>query len=496
VAEVDSHINLFRQALNGPAPIGLPPRSTSSPEPPEPPMSAKARIWPDVPAMPEAPGVGIPDTRAVVAAVMDEVRRMIVDEFTRQQKTQQEMVRDFIEQEWKARLAEIQIGITSHNGLLANRFTENRTLALQVGEEVVRVKHAIEELRNYSEDAGVWRREMDPKILKLEQEVRDQKARKDEMLRLAQDAARERDGLMRKVLEIERVRDDVQARAQRLEEECDRRVRPQLQDLSRSLDKVVQDQLTSGTELREWKGSLGVRMDALEEASKEAGKKLGKSRDRLQRHAENIQSVQEAADELYGLVSKAERPGYCSGCRLVREECDKKLFTVKESICFLSERMKLTARGDSAASAGGPTLAAGGGTAAPAVPQQQGGGAATAAAVDAFELRLSALEAQVADVNRKTEQALRESSAAREAATNAAAADRTLGPDRSLRSDRSTDDAGPAASQALVKEVMAELITPLHKCIKDEVDPVMVRVEALEQRADAVDRAIENLRDY
>eukprot|EP01065_Artemidia_motanka_P033282 TRINITY_DN40253_c0_g1_i1.p1 TRINITY_DN40253_c0_g1~~TRINITY_DN40253_c0_g1_i1.p1 ORF type:complete len:500 (+),score=216.46 TRINITY_DN40253_c0_g1_i1:69-1502(+) len=440
--DIDRHLQWFREQVNGPAPHNL-----SGPDMPSP-----VDVDPEqkVPTLSAPPVGGIPDTRGVIAAVMEELQRMLADEFGQYQRKQEQQLKAFIEQEWGRKLSVLEYVAKERHDEMRKMFDHNSKVALHIGNKMLSANQSIDELLGGAEQQTEWRKAATEQLRVLQKDVRDLQARSEEAERRTQEALRERDAFRRQALEVERIRDDIVQRASRIDDEAERRLRPRIEELTSQVERLTKELRTTSMDLTDLKQRHHERSEQLDSTLRQLSRDITRTRAKLSKHADEVQEAHNATAELFDLVSKAESPGYCSGCRLVRDECDRKMFTVKESICYLNDRVQaMRGGGDPAAE---PTSPAAG------------------TAVPELDRRVSVLEQRVSDVRADAV------TAARQAAQEAAAA----------AAPQSSGFAEPPGHDDLVRrvsmDVQAALVQPIGNKIEMEVTTFKAEVSALEDK--------------
>lgn len=464
-ADIDSHLQWYKQSLNGPPP-GV---AAASDAPP-----------PHHAGPPPAPAAPPFDARAALAGMMDELRAMVGEEFAAQQRRQKQQLRELIEQEWQRRLPELDFAVRERHNELRQLFDENSHTALHIGNKVMEAEHTIDELRREVQDLTAWRQTAQQHISAVADEVADARGRREELRRMTDDLRQERETLGRRLQEAERAREEAAAAAARAEREMDRRFRPQIDELADKVERIAQERRGAAADGAEWRQRLDDRLTSQEEATRDSARDAARTASQLSRHDDELADLADDSEELRATLRAAEYPGFCGGCRLTKEDCDKKLFTVKESICFLDsrcaqldERIRPLTGGGGAAPGGVGSPAAGGVV-----------GAATERRLADVEAGVAAARSAADAAQRTADKAAQKAEAAERAATSGGRVAR-----RGSDAGGGNGDGGDVPEGVVRRasiEVQAALIEPLSNRITQVVQPIREQVADLQKEVEAL----------
>eukprot|EP01061_Rhynchopus_euleeides_P019660 TRINITY_DN32255_c0_g1_i2.p1 TRINITY_DN32255_c0_g1~~TRINITY_DN32255_c0_g1_i2.p1 ORF type:complete len:520 (+),score=103.59 TRINITY_DN32255_c0_g1_i2:218-1561(+) len=277
-----------------------------------------------------------------VKSLRDELEAMVSERF----RGLHTDLSDVVKQEWNSKLPELEFGVRERYAELRDLFDRNNKTAINIGEKVVELSGSMDILQRDHVGVDDWRRELDAYLKEIASDVTILQE-KEKSLRLKQEAlAKEREKWLHKLTQVELLREDHRDMESNLESyvreesrKSEKRSEARIEVVDAKLNRLEQ-LMHDGDEGRRM---LAKRISSAEQCADDAKRDVDKLRDTF---ATQSAEFEECCEDLYHLREKVTAMtqttlhGYCEGCRIVSQEFDQKLFSVKESVCFLRELVK------------------------------------------------------------------------------------------------------------------------------------------------------------
>ena len=244
------------------------------------------------------------------------------------------------------RLPELEYGVRERHAALLEMFDANSAACLNIGEKVMELSSNLDVVTREQRGVDGWRREYDACLKGLAEDTGS--------LRVADETARarheqlqkERDTLAHRMHEVALLRDDHRGIESRLESylrEESRNVERRLETRGDAVEAKLAHLERSLADAAESRRLLTQRLARGEQRSEDAIKSVAKLTSALETHATDADDCAADLEDLREQVTtmtQTTAPGYCQGCRLVVQDFDNKLFSVKQSICYLDQALK------------------------------------------------------------------------------------------------------------------------------------------------------------
>eukprot|EP01063_Lacrimia_lanifica_P020314 TRINITY_DN27647_c0_g1_i1.p1 TRINITY_DN27647_c0_g1~~TRINITY_DN27647_c0_g1_i1.p1 ORF type:complete len:492 (+),score=175.45 TRINITY_DN27647_c0_g1_i1:45-1520(+) len=297
--------------------------------------------------MPQPPRMAatlpLPEGRPPIGKpVGDELERIIGDKLV----ALGSQVREMVDKEWQAKVPQIEFGIKEKHAEMKTLFDKNTRMSVTIGDKVLELETAVGLLNSHENEGNLWRREIEARMRGVAEGVDELRGKGSDLRVREADVAREREELKVKLQALDVVKDEQRSSETRMEayvkEEirCSERRQEVGQDTLlakvRNLEKQLQEEADS-------QRLLGRKLQSSEDSFDNVINELAKTKGKLGKYIDEVNDQGEDLDELRNVVKQMEqstRPGYCQGCRLVSQDMENKLFSIKQSICYLDQTLK------------------------------------------------------------------------------------------------------------------------------------------------------------
>ena len=253
------------------------------------------------------------------------------------------------------RLPTLEYGIKEKHQELRDLFDRNNKTALSIGDKVLEVGGDVEILKREQQVSEGWRKELDACLRRVADDVSRLSDADALTVRRQGELQKSQEEVLHRVREVEQLRGDHRSIESRLEAHVrdEARATERRGELrSEGIDaRVARVEAEAGQAQGAQRGVL-VRVAAAEQAHEATLAEVQRLREQLLEQVGECDAYCEEVENLrsqLAVVTSATAPGYCQGCRLVTQDVENKLFTIKQSIVFLDE----TVKGQAAAGGGG-----------------------------------------------------------------------------------------------------------------------------------------------